>query len=1484
MSLDRLINAISGQESGGDYSAVNPNTGASGRFQIMPENWSSWATEAGLDADAPMSPENQDTVATYKLRDYYNKYGAKGAAIAWYAGEDATSWSQEALNRPQVEDDGTEYPSINQYANEVLERAGIADTEQLGSTSLFEGKLNNDPEGLGTFAPASDTLRAEIPTKPNLYQQFKDSLILSATDTFLVGGLRQRYVDITTNSLFDGQYTLTEEDKKFITTTLSGDTVAQEWVALNARNKNQMLELVNIKKQDLDRKERLARATGGWATAVQLAGGIVGGLLDPINLIPIGTSAKGLKTFSRLFPEGIITQSQSLSKIARYADEVAVIGSKTGAMNVAQGYLSEKTGGFEQDYASLFGFGVAFGGALHVVGDYLKTRPTTPEVKKFTKALDDAETDTIKVASDMKPSNIQFTLSKEKLTELSDKEYIKTMKNKTLSKLDKDGRVVVVDSAQLKAIATEANITLDDNTKAFYSKDTGVMMLVKDRIKKTDIDKIIAHELGVHGLPEVIGKGKYKALMSYVKREMKVAGSVFEASRKASGSYDPEEVLGYFIEHFAETKAGTDALFSRMVTDIKANFTRKGLKGEFTLSEIKNIVKQGLQSQLDAKLGITSRNPDGSVTFGNIKFSKENFANPLNLFEQIAQENLVIAAQSSKTSNEFLQKAFSTLETSSFSPANTFYGTFIQSPSPTMSAVARGLFVDPQKTRSYGLTAVAYRDRELRKLQATIYPVDRSLRDAYQKLGYKDIDKVNLDAIEVFDMKVTEGRSTSGTWGTLDDVPSEIMAVVNKMEKQRQASINFLENSSDMFLKDTTSPNILNKGKVKETGFYVAVDQDKLRNFLRQFNTLKEAQDWSRKYFTINADRVQILKELKEKAMEDYKQAQADGVEDAVLKEITKADVEQRIKIGADAIAKRLTTPDEFLTGMGSEGVWTGALGHLESRLPANRGATMELPDGTPVSFNSAIRNTDILGIQQGIVRRETGEGAFQAVFGDVENYKKTRSKIAEEIGDSSLSQVEKEKIMSQWDALINDLRGFPANAEPLGTLDAWGRVMTNIAYAKSGANFTWGHLTEIMTSMGQLGWRGITHSIPKVNDAIAQIVMDKDTFKMASWLADDMFAKTLHDIAFPFNKGIDYTIHSRFNSDSIHDKVIRTVSDFGVRAGRLTSALNQLPNLTYLFNKDVGKTLIADSINLVKGKTLETRGIYDNKALLGAAGIKDLSEITAPIEKYIINNKDNLKEGVAQWIAEDVDSYNKWYALIDNARNIIVTNPNKAGEHTLKNANIATRLMFQFRDFPMRVINSQFLGAFTRKDKGAYLTIMYSMLANGLIYTMQTSLKANLMFGDNETKRQEYLKERLNPAMIGASAFLRSSIGTLPSIGLDMVEVFTGSQVGRNIRNSLSTTYFEGAKQTAEKRASGTMQYAIGNAVARTPAIDSTIGQLSRAGAGAYNLYNGKGTKKDLDDIFSLFNTNFIPAKALQSYIIENNILTTLPDKRRGR
>lgn len=125
-TFDKFVSAISGQESSGNYGARNRSSGAMGKYQIMPGNirgsGRGWDYEAlGRDISESQfmgSPQLQEAIARYKLQSYYKKWGPRGAAIAWYAGPGA-------VNRVNLNKSQGAYPTINQYANQIMKRLGL---------------------------------------------------------------------------------------------------------------------------------------------------------------------------------------------------------------------------------------------------------------------------------------------------------------------------------------------------------------------------------------------------------------------------------------------------------------------------------------------------------------------------------------------------------------------------------------------------------------------------------------------------------------------------------------------------------------------------------------------------------------------------------------------------------------------------------------------------------------------------------------------------------------------------------------------------------------------------------------------------------------------------------------------------------------------------------------------------------------------------------------------------------------------------------------------------------------------------------------------------------------------------------------------------------------------------------------------------------------------------------------------------------------
>lgn len=153
ITFEQFYSAIAEQESGGNYKAVGVWVGgdrAYGKYQIMGANIPSW-TKAYLGYSmTPQqflnSPSAQEKVAKGKLKSYFNKYGARGAASAWYSG------NPNLHNSTSSQPGG---PSIKGYVDSVLNKA--AGYPAGGGTSSYSGGGGSTP----TVAKLSRTELAE---------------------------------------------------------------------------------------------------------------------------------------------------------------------------------------------------------------------------------------------------------------------------------------------------------------------------------------------------------------------------------------------------------------------------------------------------------------------------------------------------------------------------------------------------------------------------------------------------------------------------------------------------------------------------------------------------------------------------------------------------------------------------------------------------------------------------------------------------------------------------------------------------------------------------------------------------------------------------------------------------------------------------------------------------------------------------------------------------------------------------------------------------------------------------------------------------------------------------------------------------------------------------------------------------------------------------------------------------------------------------
>ncbi len=133
--LIRFREAVGQIESGGNYTARNPTSGAYGKYQIMPSNWPSWASAYLGDPGASWSPSNQDTVASGKMTSLYRWLGSwRRVAYWWLTGSSKTSgWTSYATN--YVNKVMAEYSDGSSTTSSVV----IARAQETNSTIDYEG-------------------------------------------------------------------------------------------------------------------------------------------------------------------------------------------------------------------------------------------------------------------------------------------------------------------------------------------------------------------------------------------------------------------------------------------------------------------------------------------------------------------------------------------------------------------------------------------------------------------------------------------------------------------------------------------------------------------------------------------------------------------------------------------------------------------------------------------------------------------------------------------------------------------------------------------------------------------------------------------------------------------------------------------------------------------------------------------------------------------------------------------------------------------------------------------------------------------------------------------------------------------------------------------------------------------------------------------------------------------------------------------------
>jgi hypothetical protein len=158
-SIQALMKSIGTVESSGNYNATGDGGNSLGAYQISKQNWSSWGQQYLGDANAPLTPANQDKVAYNRISDLAKEgYNAAQVASIWNSGKPDPTGNIGVNKQTGEKFDTPQYvKSVGNTYNQIMQGSSNPTVTPTDSTV---GGTAPTPAPYGALNPASkdDTL------------------------------------------------------------------------------------------------------------------------------------------------------------------------------------------------------------------------------------------------------------------------------------------------------------------------------------------------------------------------------------------------------------------------------------------------------------------------------------------------------------------------------------------------------------------------------------------------------------------------------------------------------------------------------------------------------------------------------------------------------------------------------------------------------------------------------------------------------------------------------------------------------------------------------------------------------------------------------------------------------------------------------------------------------------------------------------------------------------------------------------------------------------------------------------------------------------------------------------------------------------------------------------------------------------------------------------------------------------------------------
>lgn len=549
---------------------------------------------------------------------------------------------------------------------------------------------------------------------------------------------------------------------------------------------------------------------------------------------------------------------------------------------------------------------------------------------------------------------------------------------------------------------------------------------------------------------------------------------------------------------------------------------------------------------------------------------------------------------------------------------------------------------------------------------------------------------------------------------------------------------------------------------------------------------------------------------------------------------------------------------DDFERSSVMEDNITGLVGlennkFLEARNLFDNDMEITLPNGEPFSVNS-LREWDMDKIVPAYNRRVNGDISIMAGTGKTtKEMKDAVETLMNRAGDNG-------KLKGEVATLRDTLKVLTGRARRDGADDAAFatamRTMTDLSFFAKNAYMGVQNLTEIGGMLARGNVRAMLHGVPMFRDLAFR--NKKVSGSEIKDLHNVIFGKELDDSIRPSKQDVidrlrAYSDLGRVSSAALGGAKYYT-GELAVRSP-LTKVLNGTTN--YLldagrqgFLSDIVEHSLTGSKRKFDERWLKTASISDDQW----KGIKSLirENVTRGEDgKYTIRDK--------KAFSQDPRAMDLW-RMGDTIADETLLRPHKLSNMDSKAYGPLAKTVLQFKNFVIKSINGRTMRTFYNATKNnramdAALSTVMSMGLAGLYYMAQAHVKAYAM---QDGRDKEYLKQALNPTMIGYAALSRSSHIGGPLGVANLLGGIAGIQDTKLLRSSIlprSPTEKPERAITYGASTSDPVMNVVGNFLEQVPAF----GYAANVGASAYNLagYLKADTRVDERDYMTgMYNT----------------------------